>query len=103
MNSHITMLGTQCHGLALDKDGALYVIDQWHHFVKRWSQREKDDKIIAGINDYGTGLYQLKTPILALVDENFTHYISDSVNNRAMKCLNDVIEHTSFDGVNNGS
>ena len=74
-----------CCGLALDKNGDLYVSDCAKHEVRRWRFGEKKGRIVAGGNENGDQLNQLDYPTSIFVDEDHSVYVSDKDNHRVMK------------------
>ncbi|CAF3771416.1 unnamed protein product [Adineta steineri] len=83
-----------CHGLAIDKYGFLYVSDYKKNEVRRWKMGEYNDEgiIVAGGNGQGNQLNQLYRPVYIFVDEEQSVYISDSHNHRVMKWRKDAKE-----------
>ena len=67
-----------CFGLAMDKNGDLYVSDLGRHEVRRWKVGEKKGTIVAGGNGQGDQLNQLNYPTYLFVDEDHSVYVSDS-------------------------
>ncbi|CAF1203050.1 unnamed protein product [Adineta ricciae] len=90
-----------CHGLALDKDGSLYVSDYDTNSVRRWKQEEINGTIVAGGNGRGDSLNQLNFPAFIAIDDNITLYISDSRNARVMKWLKNSTEGIILNGIQN--
>ncbi|CAF1618049.1 unnamed protein product [Adineta ricciae] len=76
-----------CSGLALDKQGFLYMTEFENQRVTRWTlgSNLKFDSIVAGNNGRGNRLDQLYGPMNIFVDENQTVFISDNSNNRIVK------------------
>lgn len=78
-----------CWGLAMDKQGYLYVSDCNRHEVKRWRIGEPSWKVVAGGNGAGNRLDQLNNPTCIFVDDEQSIYVSDRYNNRVMKWKSD--------------
>ncbi|CAF0770479.1 unnamed protein product [Adineta ricciae] len=79
-----------CHGLAMDKDGYLYVSDWKKHEVRKWKMGE--GKLVAGGNGRGCRSNQLKSPTFIFVDDEQSIYVSDYENHRVMKWRKDAEE-----------
>ncbi|CAF1208426.1 unnamed protein product [Adineta ricciae] len=79
-----------CHGLAMDRDGNLYIADSDKHEVRRWKIGDANGTIVAGGNGSGTRLDQLKNPYGIAVDQNFSVYVSDYENHRVVKWTKDA-------------
>jgi len=88
-NGQIIIEDTDCHGLAMDKDGSLYVSDYQKDEVRRWKRGEKKGRIVAGGNGKGDQLNQFNVPNYIFVDENESLYVSDGNNHRVMKWVKD--------------
>jgi DNA-binding beta-propeller fold protein YncE len=76
-----------CYGLAMDKQGCLYVSDSGKHEVRRFTRGDTEGMVVAGGNDKGDQLNQLNGPCYIFVDEEQSLYVSDFWNHRAMKWL----------------
>lgn len=81
-----------CFGLAMDKDGSLYVSDREKHQVRRLRRGERTGIIVAGGHGDGTHLNQLNWPTCIFVDKDYSLYVSDSWNHRVMKWFKDAKE-----------
>ena len=92
-----------CYGLALDKDGCIYVADIQKNEVSRWRRGDLHGTTVAGGNGKGNNLDQFNTPALIFVDEDYSLYVSDSENHRVMKWLKDAKEGIVVAGVGNDS
>ncbi|CAF0800846.1 unnamed protein product [Adineta steineri] len=99
---HILIDNIDCHGLAMDKHGFLYVSDSVKNEVRRWKMGEYDNEgiIVAGGNRNGNQLNQLNYPGFIFVDDNQSVYISDQNNHRVMKWRKDAKEGTVVAGGN---
>ncbi|CAF1407535.1 unnamed protein product [Adineta steineri] len=90
-----------CCGLAIDKNGFLYVSDIVKNEVRRWEMGEYDEGIVvAGGNDEGDGLNQFNHPNFIFVDEDQSVYVSDTGNHRVMKWRKGAKEGTVVAGGN---
>jgi sugar lactone lactonase YvrE len=76
-----------CHGLAMDKQGCLYVSDEKKHEVRRYTRGDTKGIVVAGGNGRGDQLNQLNLPYYIFVDEEQSLYVSDWKNHRVMKWL----------------
>ena len=81
----------KCFGLMMNKNGDLFVSDEWSHAVKRWRKCEigkgKEGKIVAGGNGCGNKFDQLNSPTYIFIDQEETVFVSDRDNHRVMKWL----------------
>ncbi|CAF1024196.1 unnamed protein product [Adineta steineri] len=101
-NQQILIDDIDCHGLAIDKHGYLYVSDWKNNEVRRWKMGEYNNKgiIVAGGNGKGDQLNQLDCPTFIFVDKDQAVYISDRDNNRVMKWRKDAKKGTIVAGGN---
>jgi sugar lactone lactonase YvrE len=76
-----------CDGLAMDKQGCLYVSDDEKHEVQRFTQGNTKGIVVAGGNGRGNELNQFYRPRYIFVDEEQSLYVSDHYNHRVMKWL----------------
>lgn len=83
----ILISNIDCGGLAIDKDGSIYVSDWKKNEVKRWRIGEKKGTLVAGGNGQGNNLNQLHFPSYLFVDNNNNLYVSDRNNHRVMKWM----------------
>lgn len=84
-SQQIVIEKVDCCGLAMDKNGFLYVSDIEKHEVRRWKQGENKGTVVVGGNGRGNKLNQLSRPSYLFVDEQQTVYVSDWENHRVMK------------------
>lgn len=82
----------RCWGLAMGKNGELYVLDSETGVVGRWKIGEKDGTLVVGGNGSGDFLNQFYEPRHIFVDDNESVYVSDSGNHRVMKWMKDARE-----------
>ena len=78
-----------CYGLAIDKNGDIYISDWVKNEVRRWKRDEIEKTIVASGNGKGD---QLNSPKYIFIDENLSLYISDQQNNRIVKWIEDARE-----------
>lgn len=88
-HGHIIIKDIDCIGLAIDKDGSLYVSDYKKHEVRRWEKGHRQGILVAGGNGEGDRLNQLNYPTFLFVDDEYNLYISDTFNHRVMKWTRD--------------
>ena len=88
-HSHVQVLlsDIDSRGLAMDKDGSIYISSYEEHAVKRWKVGDKHPVIIAGGNGEGDHFNQLRRPWSIFVDDDYSLYISDHNNHRVMKWI----------------
>ncbi|CAF0952792.1 unnamed protein product [Adineta steineri] len=92
-NQQILIQDIDCYGLAMDKNGFLYVSDVAKNEVRRWKIGESNEGIIvAGGNGTGDKLNQFNNPTFIFVDEDQSVYVSDRDNHRVMKWTKDAKE-----------
>jgi sugar lactone lactonase YvrE len=81
-----------CWGLAMDKQGCLYVSDYHKQEVRRYTRGDTKGIVVAGGNGEGDQLNQLNEPRYIFVDEEQSLYVSDWENHRVMKWLKEAKE-----------
>ncbi|CAF1028245.1 unnamed protein product [Adineta steineri] len=92
-NQQILIENIHCYGLAMDKNGFLYVSDWNKNEVRRCKIGENNKGIIvAGGNGKGDKLNQLNNPTFIFIDEDQSVYVSDKDNHRVMKWTKDAKE-----------
>ncbi|CAF1171789.1 unnamed protein product [Adineta steineri] len=90
----ILIKNIDCHGLAMDKHGFLYVSDHNKNVVRRWKMGKYNNKgiVVAGGNGRGNQLNQLNGPTFIFVDKDQSIYVSDRNNDRVIKWRKDAKE-----------
>lgn len=76
---------TDCHGLAMDERGFLYVVNHEKGEVRRYKIGDNEGTVVAGGNSYGDSLDQLSQPQYVAVDQHHAVYVSDWMNHRVIK------------------
>ncbi|CAF1188827.1 unnamed protein product [Adineta steineri] len=101
-NQQILIDNIDCYGLAMDKNGFLYVSDCEKHEVRRWKMAEYNNEgiVVAGGNGKGNQLNQLSFPTFMFIDEDQSVYVTDRDNHRVMKWIKDAKEGTIVAGGN---
>ena len=89
-NGEVIISDIDCWGLAMDKNGYLYVSNRKKHEVTRWKIGDKTGTIVAGGNGEGNNLNQFNQPNYIFVDENHSLYVVDWGNQRVMKWKKDA-------------
>ncbi len=102
-NEEIIIKGICCYGLTMDKDGSIYVCDNYRNEVKRWRRGDPNGTIVAGGNGKGKNLNQLNGPTFIFVDDDYSLYVSDTDNRRVIKWLKDAKEGIVVAGDGNDS
>jgi hypothetical protein len=102
-NEEIIITGICCYGLTMDKDGSIYVCDNYRNEVKRWKRGDPNGTIVAGGNGKGKNLNQLNRPTFIFVDDDYSLYVSDTDNHRVIKWLKDAKEGIVVAGDGNDS
>ena len=74
-----------CQGLAMDKDGYLYITDIKKHEVRRYRIGESNGTLVAGGNGNGDRFNQLNNPYFIFVNEDYSVYVSECDNHRVTK------------------
>ncbi|CAF1380190.1 unnamed protein product, partial [Adineta steineri] len=93
-NQQILIDNIACDGLAIDKDGFIYVSDYKKNEVRRWKMGEYKNQgiVVAGGNGQGNQLNQLYDPTYLFVDKDQSIYVTDWDNYRVMKWIKDAKE-----------
>ncbi|CAF4145454.1 unnamed protein product [Adineta steineri] len=93
-SQQIIIQNIDCWGLAMDKNGFLYVSHTTKNEVRRWKMEEYNNEgiVVAGGNGKGDRLNQLNYPSFIFVDEDLSVYVSDRDNHRVMKWRKDAKE-----------
>ncbi|CAF4380520.1 unnamed protein product, partial [Rotaria sp. Silwood2] len=86
-NGETIISNVGCHGLTMDDDGSLYVVDFGKHEVRRYQMGEGQGAVVAGGNGSGNRLDQLSYPRYVFVDREYSVYVSDTSNHRVMKWM----------------
>ncbi|CAF1582100.1 unnamed protein product [Adineta steineri] len=83
-----------CYGLAMNKNGFLYVSDRENNAVRRWKMGEYNNEggVVAGGNGQGSERNQLNNPGFIFVDDDQSVYVADIGNHRVMKWRKDAKE-----------
>jgi sugar lactone lactonase YvrE len=81
-----------CYGLAMDKQGCLYVSDWNKQEVRRFTRGDTKGIVVAGGNDNGDQFNRLNEPYYIFVDAEQSLYVSDHNNHRVMKWLKEAKE-----------
>ena len=76
-----------CWGLAMHRDGSLYVSDRTKNEVRWWKKGDRQGALVAGGNGQGNRLNQLDFPTYLFIDDDHTLYVSDESNHRVMKWM----------------
>ncbi|CAF3087191.1 unnamed protein product [Rotaria sp. Silwood2] len=74
-----------CHGLTMDDNGFLYVVDSRKHEIRRYKIGDTDGTVVAGGNGNGHRLDQLSLPRYVFVDREHSVYVSEGRNHRVTK------------------
>ena len=89
----IALADTDCPGLTMDDQGALYVSIVEEHEVRRFDRDDdQNGTIVAGGHGQGADFDQLNHPSFLFVDAQFTVYVSDSDNHRVMAWMKGASE-----------
>ncbi|CAF1001271.1 unnamed protein product [Adineta steineri] len=91
-NKQIIISNIACSGVAIDKNGSIYVSDFVNNEVRRWKQGDTKGELVAGGNGDGNHLNQLDGSSYIFVDKDCSLYISDVHNHRVMKWKKDAKE-----------
>ncbi|CAF1215177.1 unnamed protein product [Adineta steineri] len=91
-NPQILTSDIYCGGVAIDKDGSIYVSDQTKSEVRQWKEGDTDETLVAGGNGNGNRRDQLYSPYHIFVDEDYSLYVADQLNYRVMKWTKDAKE-----------
>ena len=91
-DGEIIISNINCCGIAIDKDGSIYISDREKHQIRRWRRGEKTGIVVAGGNGQGKQLNQLSWPTYLFIDESYSIYIADCWNHRVVKWFKDAKE-----------
>ncbi|CAF1463405.1 unnamed protein product [Adineta steineri] len=91
-NPQIIIPNIYCYGVAIDKDGSIYVSDWIKSEVRRWKEGDTYGTVVAGGNGRGDLRNQLNIPYDLFVDEDYSVYVTDQGNDRIMKWRKDAKE-----------
>ncbi|CAF0780207.1 unnamed protein product [Adineta steineri] len=93
-NQKILVDNIDCWGLAMDKNGFLYVSDYTKNEVRRWEMGEYNNEgiVVAGGNGQGDQLNQFNYPTFIFVDEDQSVYVTDRQNHHVLKWRKDAKE-----------
>ncbi len=70
------------------------------HEVRRWKIGDRSGTIVAGGNGPENDLNQLNYPTCIVIDQYYSLYVSDCLNNRVVKLIKDAKEGTVIVGGN---
>lgn len=90
--AEVILSDINCFGIALDRDGFLYVVNDLKNEVKRYRIGDENGVVVAGGNGAGNGLNQLNGPRFVCVDKTGAVYVSDFRNHRVVKWATGAIE-----------
>ena len=91
-HGEVIVTDIRCWGLAMDKDGSLYICDAEKNEVRRLKRRETGrGTIVAGGNGKGPELNQFDWPTSIYVDDHYSLYVCDCYNHRVMKWTKDAL------------
>lgn len=77
-NGTVVIENITCSGLATDKDGSLYIVDNVKHEVRRYRKGETSGTVVAGGHGRGKGDNQLNWPDSVFVDHDLSVYVSEA-------------------------
>ncbi|CAF1154045.1 unnamed protein product [Adineta steineri] len=98
----ILISNIDCYGLAIDKNGFIYISDNKKDEVRQWKEGDVNGRIVAGGNGKGKQLNQFNSPTYIFIDEDSSLYITDYWNHRVMKWRKDAKEGIVVAGGNDG-
>ncbi|CAF1337948.1 unnamed protein product [Adineta steineri] len=99
-NTRILISDISCSGVAIDKNGSIYVSDYAKFEVRRWREEDTVGTLVAGGNGKGNSPNQLNNPMKIFVDEEYSVYVADQENHRIMKWKKDAKEGVLVAGGN---
>lgn len=88
------------YGMALDKDGAVYVAELGNDRVTKWLPGSTQGVVVAGGNGRGSGSFQLNMPMGVYVDKAGNVYVSDVGNARVQKFVSGSTSGITVAGAN---
>jgi DNA-binding beta-propeller fold protein YncE len=72
----------RCYGLAIARNGCIYISDWTTNNVQRWSKGETETTLVAGEDGQNN---QLSYPTYLFIDDDESLYVSDKHNHRVVK------------------
>lgn len=85
VRGYVIISDISCTDIELDNNGSLYVADVRKGEVWRWRIGDDQGVLVAGGNDVGQKLNQLRTPLYIFVDADYSVYVSECENGRVTK------------------
>jgi len=99
-NGQIFIPFINCYGLAMDKNGYVYVSDYANYEVRRWKRGDQYGTLVAGGKEYSDQLNQFNSPRYVFIDEDDSLYVSDEGNDCVIKWEKDAKEGIVVAGKN---
>lgn len=84
--------------IVADKEGSVYVADQFNHRIQKWVLGAKEGITVAGGRGQGDAADQLDYPMGIAFDANGNMYVSDAANHRIQKFAPGVREGVTVAG-----
>jgi DNA-binding beta-propeller fold protein YncE len=78
-------IGGDPRGIAVDRDGTVYVVDEDSNRVQRWAPGASEGKTVAGGHGAGDAANQFNAPFGVTLAPNGDLYIADQLNHRIEK------------------
>ncbi|CAF3391255.1 unnamed protein product [Rotaria socialis] len=88
----------KCGGVAIDKEGNVYVSDTNRHEVRRYNADDWMETVVAGGKGQGSRSSQLNHPTYIFVGNDQSVYVSDTWNDRVMRWRKGAKEGTLVAG-----
>lgn len=100
--SAANQFGFPTGGIALDKDGNLYVADYKNHRIQKWAPGAAAGVTVAGGKGQGSNADQLNYPQDVFIDKSGNLYIADAGNHRIQKWIPGATAGTTVAGTGPG-
>lgn len=82
VNANMSSIYAAMSSLAVDKNNSIYITDNGHHRIVRWTANSIKGTVVAGGNGQGDSLSKMNRPVGLALDSSEDIYIADTENHR---------------------
>jgi len=82
VNANMSSIYAAMSSLAVDKNNSIYITDNGHHRIVRWTANSIKGTVVAGGNGQGDSLSKMNRPVGLALDSSEDIYIADTDNHR---------------------